>query len=344
MLILRGWREKAKRIIPLNMTGKSDRSRVLPRAPEPVAEPGVDSRLRLNLRLLEVFVATARSGSTRAAAQRVARSQSAASTALAELESLMGQPLFDRVGRRLVLNPQGEALLPQAIALLDHAAEVQGLFETPHHTPLRLAASLTIGEYLLPSWIAAWKLAHPDSTVRLKIANTSEVIAAVVGLEVDLGFIEGPPAHADLRVQPWLSDELVIVAAPTHPLARGSATHRQLAEAAWILREPGSGTRQASDAWLVARLGPLHVEFELGSTEALKRLAAAGAGLACLSRHTVADELAAGTLVELKTRLPTAARRLAIVVRRDRRLGRAAAAFLAHCRDVPGASPPRGSH
>lgn len=288
-------------------------------------------RLRLTLRQVEVFVATARGGTTRAGGERVARSQSAASAALGELESAVGAQLFDRVGRRLALNENGRALLPGAIAMLDQAAELQGLLTGTHAAPLRMAASLTIGEYLLPDLIARWHLTRPASPVRLTIGNTSEVIAAVVGLDVDVGFIEGPQTHPDLRVHPWLVDELVIAAAPGHPLCQRVATHKQLAQAPWILREMGSGTRQASDSWLTEHLGPLRVEFELGSTEAVKRLAAAGAGLACLSRHAVAQALADGSLVELRTRLPKARRRLAIAVRRDKRLGRATEEFIRHC-------------
>ena len=291
------------------------------------------ARLRLTLRQLEVFAAVARSGSTREAAGRVARSQSAASAALAELEAALGEPLFDRVGRRLVLNENGRALLPGTLALLDQTADLQSLFSGEHAAPLRVAASLTIGEYLLPQLMAQWRQSHPQSTVRLAIGNSSVVITAVAGLDADVGFIEGPQTHADLRVRPWLSDELVIVAAPGHPLAGGNtrATVRQLAEQQWILRELGSGTRQASDRWLIEHLGSLSIGFELGSTEAIKRLAAAGAGLACLSRHTVQHELTAGSLVALRTRLPVARRRLAMVVRRDKQLGRATQDFIDHC-------------
>jgi DNA-binding transcriptional LysR family regulator len=290
-----------------------------------------NTRLLLNLRQLEVFVATARSGSTHAAALRVARSQSAASAALAELESTLDAQLFDRVGRRLVLNENGRALLPGAIALIDQASELQGLFSSDHRAPLRLAASLTIGEYLLPETIARWKSDHPASPVQLLIGNTSKVIQSVVDMEVDIGFIEGPQTHPALLVRRWLEDELTIVAAPTHPLAARPATHRQLANATWILREPTSGTRQAADVWLLEHLGPLQVQYELGSTEAIKRLAAAGAGVACVSRHAVTVELAQGGLVELRTRLPRSRRRLAIAVRRDKRLGRSAADFMRHC-------------
>ncbi len=301
------------------------------RRPAHEAHQKLDQRLRLSLRQLEVFAAIARSGSTRVAAARVARSQSAASAALAELELGLGVELFDRVGRRLVLNENGRALLPGSTALLDHAAELQSLFNAEHAATLRVAASLTTGEYLLPDLLAKWQLSHPNSAVRLAIGNTSEVISAVVGLEADVGFIEGPQTHPDLQVRPWLSDELVIVAAPHHALAAARVTTAQLREATWILREHGSGTRQASDSWLIEHLGSLKVGFELGSTEAIKRLAAAGAGLGCLSRHAVAQALARGELVALRTRLPVARRRLAMVLRRDKRLGRTTQDFIGHC-------------
>ena len=97
-------------------------------------------------------------------------------------------------------------------------------------------------------------------------------------------------------MQRWLEDELIIVAAPDASAgARAPQRTRQLTDATWILREPASGTRQAADAWLLEHLGTLQVQYELGSTEAIKRLAAAGAGLACVSRHAVAAELAQGS-------------------------------------------------
>lgn len=292
-------------------------------------------RLRLSLRALEVFVATAQAGSTRAAAAQVSRSQSAASSMIASLESQLGASLFDRVGRRLALNARGQALLPQAVALLDHAADVQRLFTADEALPLRVAASLTIGEYLLPPLLAAWKRRHPGHRVRLVVGNTSEVIDAVAGLRADVGFIEGAQTHPELRLERWLDDDLVVVAAPSHPLAGRRATARQLAQEVWVMRETGSGTRQAADAWLLERVGPLQVDFELGSTEAIKRLVAAGAGIACLSRHAVQGAIADGSLVELRTRLPAARRRLAIITRRGRRLPHVATAFIQHCAERP---------
>ena len=306
------------------MSEKTDQQAVSSSAPSA-------QRLRLTLRQLEVFVATARAGSTRGGALRVARSQSAASAALAELEAAFGQPLFDRIGRRLQLNDAGRTVLPGALAVLEQAMELQSLLGSGVAPPLRVAASLTIGEYLLPDHIARWHLAHTGSLVQMTVGNTAKVIRAVVEREVDLGFVEGPQTHPDLLLRRWLEDELVIVAAPSHPLAQRAPTLRALAAAEWILREPDSGTRQAADAWLLPRLGALRVAFELGSTEAIKRLAAAGAGLACMSRHTVAAELHGGTLVALSTPLPRARRPLAVVMRRDRPPRQTATAFLQHC-------------
>jgi DNA-binding transcriptional LysR family regulator len=290
-----------------------------------------DSASAPTLRQLGVFVAVARAGSTRAAADRVARSQSAASSALAELESTLGVKLFDRVGRRLTLNAQGRALLPRAVGLLEQAAEIGRLFGAADQGALRVAASFTVGEYLLPPLIAGWKRAHPGIRLRLDIANTRAVLDAVAALEVDVGFIEGARTHPDLDVAHWREDELVVVAAGDHPMAGRRVDRAWLRAAPWILREPGSGTREAADRWLVPGLGRFRIEMELGSNEAVKRAVAAGLGVGLLSVHAVVEAVAAGSLKRLQTPLPPMHRALAIVTHRERPPGQALAGFLAHC-------------
>src|ERR1700754_276451 len=266
------------------------------------------SRLRLNLRQLEVFVATARAGSTRAAAERVARSQSAASAALAELEAAVGAPLFDRISRRPVLDEHGRAPLPRAAAMIDDATELQHLYGSGHAVPLRVAASFTIGEYLLPERVAEWKVAHPGSHLRMRVSNTDDVIDAVARHEVDIGFVEGARTHPDLLMRPWLSDELVMFAAATHPLAGRRVGNEQLRSASWVVREPGSGTREATDRWLLEHLGAVDIAYELGSTEAIKRLVGFGAGIGCVSRYAVAQAFDEGWLLALQTRPPKGTR------------------------------------
>ena len=312
--------------IQLTRRSETTVARAVPQRNDPAG-----ARLRLGLRQCEVFVATALEGSTRGAASRVARSQSAASTALLDLEAILGATLFDRIGRGLRLNENGRALLPKAQALLDQAAELQGLFSDAHRAPLRIAASFTIGEYLMPALIARWSSMHPASELSMRIGNTSEVIASVASFDVDLGFIEGPQSHPELVVHPWLQDELIVIASPSHPLAGRVASRRQLADADWVLREQGSGTRQVTDAWLARHLQTVRIGLELGSTEAIKGVIAIGAGLGFLSRYAVAQRLADGSLVEIRTRLPAEKRRLSVVLHRNKRLGRTTAAFAAHC-------------
>ncbi|HYE71171.1 MAG TPA: LysR family transcriptional regulator [Aquabacterium sp.] len=288
-------------------------------------------RLRLTLRQLEVFAAVARGGSTRAAAAEVARSQSAASTALGELEGTLGVRLFDRVGKRLVLNENGRALLPMAEGLLAQAGETEALFTGAHHAPIRLASSYTIGEYVLPQLIAGWKAAHPGSRIHLRIANTHEVFEAIGAFTADVGFIEGQHTHPDLRLRRWRADAMVVVASPKHPLAARRPTLAQLSEAPWILREAGSGTREASDRWLIPQLNEVRVDLELGSNEAVKRAVALGLGLGCLSGLAVADAIEQGWLVEVRTPFAKQQRTLSIVVHRAKKLGSVSGEFLRHC-------------
>ncbi len=289
------------------------------------------NRLRLTLKQLEVFVATAHDGSTRSAAERVSRSQSAASSALVELESLLGVALFDRVGRRLVLNENGRSFFPKAASIVEASGELEHLFQGQHAAPLRVAASMTIGEHILPLMLARWIESHPDSPVQLQIANTGGVLRAVAAFDADIGFIEGPQSHADLAMREWMRDEMVIVASPTHPLAGRTATRSDLRRARWALRERGSGTREAADRWLLAQLGQVQVDFELGTPEAIKALVAAGVALSFLSRHSVFTSLARGELSEVRTGLPSAARQLTVVTHRERKLGAGCEAFLSHC-------------
>lgn len=290
-----------------------------------------DQRLKLTLRQLEVFTAVARGGTTRAAAAEISRSQSAASNALGQLEAVLGVQLFDRVGKKIMINENGRALLPRAAGVLEEAAETEALFTAAHAAPLRLAASYTIGEYLLPELIARWKAAHPRSHLRVHIANTHDVFGAVADFRADLGFIEGLHTHPELVVRRWRTDQMVIIAAPGHPMAGRKVTARQLNEASWVLREPGSGTREASDRWLIPHLTQMEVELELGSNEAVKRAVAAGLGLGCLSRLAVAEAIAQGWLVELAAAFPSAERTLSIVRHRSKKLGASAQDFMQHC-------------
>lgn len=295
--------------------------------------------MRVTLRQLEIFAAIARAGSTTAAAEDIALSQSATSAALNELESLLGGKLFNRVGRGLVLNEHGRSMLPQALWVLDAAQGIESQFgEAGRSTApqLRIAASTTTGNYLLPRLIAAYRLEVPAAAFRLEIGNTQHVARAVADFEADLGFIEGPTTDKRLKVIPWVADELVVVASPRHALARAAKRRRitvaQLREETWLLREPGSGTREVVAAALLPHLHRLRTDVELGSAEAIKEAAAAGLGLTCLSRHAVEDLVGLGRLAILPTQLPPMRRMLYVIHHEHRYLSPALQRFLAFCR------------
>lgn len=264
--------------------------------------------MKITLRQIQIFLAVAQAGSTTAAAELVALSQSAASAALNELESALAVQLFDRVGKRLVLNDNGRLLMPQARHLLDAAQGIEQQFLSANQAggQLRLGASTTIGSYLLPQMIASYRQQQPDLQMRVVVANTADIVAAVSHFEVDMALIEGPCHASDVEVEPWMTDALIVVAAPSHPLASPSQklSLKKLSEAEWLMREEGSGTREAVEHALLPYLHHLPMACEFGNSEAIKRATAEGMGISCLSRAVVQDLLDSGQLIELKTPLP----------------------------------------
>jgi len=257
--------------------------------------------MRYTLRQLEVFLATARHENVTRAADELAMSQSAASGALRELETQFDTQLFDRVGKRLQLNTVGRELRPRAQRLLDEAAELERkLVGGDTQGRLHIGATLTIGNYLALDIIAAFRERLPGAEVELSIANTETIAARVARFDLDMGLVEGEYHHPDLDTRHWRQDELVVFAAPDHPLAaKKRLTDKDLIRADWIVRESGSGTRQAFDRAMHGILTDLHLGMQLQQPRAIKRAVQSGLGVGCLSRISVADEFQQQTLVEL---------------------------------------------
>jgi len=293
--------------------------------------------MRFSFRQLEVFLAAARLENLSRAAERLAMSQSAASGALRELESQFGIRLFDRVGKRLQLNDLGRALQPQAEALLEQAQQLERSLERHEvQGELKVGATLTIGNYLAVELIARFMGEQPGARVALEVANTARIAAAVRAFELDVGLIEGELHDPELEVTTWREDALVVFAAPDHPLARRRRlSDTDLRAATWILREPGSGTRQTFDRAMHGLLADLRVQLELQHTEAIKRAVEAGLGLGCLSRLTVAAEFAAGRLVPLRVPQRDFTRHFYLILRRGKYRSPGLEGWLALCRQGP---------
>lgn len=186
--------------------------------------------MHITLRQLEVFTEVLKSGSTTQASVMLALSQSAVSAALTDLEGQLGVQLFDRVGKRLVVNEHGRLLYPRALALLEQAVEIEQLFREDNGA-IRVYASSTIGNYILPGVIARYRRDFPALPLELSVGNSQDVITAVLDFRVDIGLIEGPCHNTEIISEPWLEDELVVFAAPSSPLAQGPVTLEQLAAA-----------------------------------------------------------------------------------------------------------------
>lgn len=291
--------------------------------------------MRYTLRQVEVFLAVAKHQNVTRAADELAMSQSAASGALKELEAQFDTRLFDRLGKRLRLNTFGRALRPVAQHLLDQALALeQALAGGDQRGRLHIGATLTIGNYLALDIIAAYRLRHPGTEVSLSIANTENIAARVAGFDLDMGLIEGEYHHPDLETRHWREDELVVFAAPDHPLADG----RQLSDSdliglEWIVRERGSGTRQAFDRAMHGILPDLTVAMELQQPRAIKRAVESGLGVGCLSRISVEGALQRGTLVELPVRHRDFRREWFLVSHREKFRSAALEQWYALCQD-----------
>lgn len=293
--------------------------------------------IHLTLRQVQIFAAIARAGSTTAAAREISLSQSATSAALNELEALLGGKLFDRVGRRLVLNEHGRSMLPQARGLIEAARGLESEFgaEGRASAPrLAIAASTTIGNYVLPHVLASYRRRQGAARFGMRIANTQQVVQAVAGFDVDLGFIEGPTTEPQVTVIPWITDEMVVACSPDDPLARrrGRVGVEELRQANWLLREPGSGTREVVERMLQPRLHQLKSDIDLGSAQAIIEAAAEGLGITCLSLHAVRDMVKLKKLVLLRTALPRMRRTFYIIHHEHRYISPTLERFISHCR------------
>lgn len=250
------------------------------------------ARTRVTLRQLEAFRAVCLAGTVSAAATRLARTQSAVSLALHELEAALGVRLFERVGRGLRQTDAARRLLPRATELVDRAAELPAVAGDPTAGARHLAigATRSIGPYWMPELLSDFARARPGVAIELVVANTGVLLSRVRDLSLAFAFIEGEVLEPGLGVRRWIDDEMCLFARAQHPRPA------DLRGAQWALRERGSGTRETFLRAMQPLIGAPAIGVEVDDPEALKRLVAAGDWFGCLSRRSVQAELRAGTL------------------------------------------------
>ncbi|MFE9554835.1 LysR family transcriptional regulator [Streptomyces sp. NPDC006692] len=274
-----------------------------------------------DLGAMELLLAVARHGSLGRAARDLGITQPAASSRIRSMERLLGVTLVDR-------SPRGSRLTAEGVLVTDWARRVVEAAEAfdagaqalrgRRDSRLRVAASMTIAEYLLPGWLIALRAERPGTAVSLSAGNSAVVAQRLLADEAELGFVEGLGVPAGLDSAVIAHDRLVVVAAPSHPWARRRRPldPAELAATPLILRERGSGTRQVLDAALAAHGGLAEPLLELASTTAVKAAVVSGAGPSVLSELALGEELAAQRLVKVQVEGVRLRRELRAVWRR----------------------------
>jgi DNA-binding transcriptional LysR family regulator len=287
----------------------------------------------LTFRQLEVFLAIARAGSFRRAADTLHLSQPALSQHVAELERVLGARLFDRLSRAVKLTEAGRVLEDHAhrlFATVASAREVIADLGGLKRGSLVVGASTTPGIYVLPRLIAAFRDSYPGINLSMQIGNSAVIEERIRANELDLGVVGGHALHAGEEcVTAGLVDELLLVVPSNHRWARrrevavGHLTTERL-----LIREPGSATRLVTERALQQHGVRLGASMELGHTEAIKQAVMAGLGVAFISVHAVRGEVASHRLSALRLKGVRIRRHFHVIHNEARTLGASARAFI----------------
>jgi DNA-binding transcriptional LysR family regulator len=289
-------------------------------------------------RRLQAFHTVAKHRSFTKAAEALCMTQPAVTFQIRQLEEHFNTRLFDRGNGRIQLTPTGVVALQyveRILALYGELDEKVRELTGQEGGVLMIGASTTIAEFLLPRILGEFKVRHPGIVPQLVVANSDTVQTRVMERTLDVGFIEGDSHRGTLVTDVCCEDELQVVCAPSHPLARRkSLAVDALTEHPYISREVGSGTREVIDRYLEkAGLGTdaLQIVMEASSPEALKRLVATGLGFAIMSRATAEKEVRLGDLVQIPL-VPALVRHLAVVYTRERIHSKAVNEFVSFAR------------
>jgi DNA-binding transcriptional LysR family regulator len=298
---------------------------------------GFDSRVTVHQ--LRIFKMVADHHNFSRAAEALHLSQPAVSHQIKALSAAVAAPLFEEIGRRIHLTSAGTLVYEHAsriIADFEMAGRALDELHGLRRGLLRLSGDTTVGIYVLPDVLGAFREAYPDVDVNLDVGNRQHVYDRLIANEADFAVVGRlwPRPTIPLATRPFLPNELIAIAAARHPLA---GTKRisiaRLAEEPFITREPGSGTRETAEGALRRAGRPVRTVMELASNGAIKRAVARGLGVAIISRHAVTMEIRLGLLAELAVAGFPLRRQWHMVYARDKRFGPVERAFLAFIDD-----------
>ena len=276
----------------------------------------------MNLNQLKVFYLAAKKGNLSAAAQELFITQPAVTKGIQRLQEFYEIKFVDHIGKKLVLTDAGEVLYEIAEKIFELESQAEDSirdFQQRKRGHVRILASESFGDYYLPRIIIAFSKTYPLVRITMNILPTEQVVENTVALNNDLGFISYPVEHPKLRVREVLEDRLVIIAPPTHPIARKKKiAPADLADQPMIMHESGSAPRNAIDEYI--RTNNIAVKFllEVSSNRAIKRAVEEGIGIALISRKVAQEEIRTGRLAAIPLAAPTMIRKFYMIHHKDK--------------------------
>jgi len=256
--------------------------------------------MKLTLRQMEIFLNVVSSGHLTNVAKEMSLSQSAISMSIKELESILGRPVFDRINKKLVLNEVGRAFHKEIDPIFKKLSDIEYEFKNSENKGMiRVGASTTIVDYLMPSIICSYMSSYPDVKITLKEGNTQEIAKMIQEGSIDIGFVEGFVSGSDIMKEKIGVDELLIVTENKEIANAAPMYIDELSQMRWVLREEGSGTREVFLDYIKEKVDDLNVFLELGHTESIKSILMNRECLTCISKISVDKELHEGKLFQV---------------------------------------------
>ncbi len=256
---------------------------------------------KLTLRQLEIFLNVVKEGHLTNVAKGMGLSQSAISMAIKELEKILGNPLFDRINKKLILNEMGRAFEKEITPILKKINDIEYEFKnTANKGMVRVGASTTIVDYLMPPIICSYMNNYPDVKVALKEGNTKNIVNLIKEGELDVAFIEGVVNDSDIIKTIIGVDELIVVT--TNKELEEQCFIDTLQDKKWVLREEGSGTREVFLDYIKDKVQHLNIFLELGHTESIKSLLLNHQCVTCISKIAVSSEIENKKLIQIPLR------------------------------------------
>ena len=273
--------------------------------------------MKITLRQMEIFLNVVKSGHLTNVAKDMKLSQSAISMSIKELENILGRPIFDRINKKLILNEIGRAFHKEIVPVFKKISDIEYEFKNSlNKGMIRVGASTTIVDYMMPSIICKYMNSYSDVKISLKEGNSKDIVSLIKEGVIDIGFIEGTVLDSDIISERIGVDELIVVTADES--LNENYFIDSLADRRWVLREEGSGTREIFLDYIKDKTEPLNIFLELGHTESIKSILLNHHCLTCISKIAVKNELKKGALHQINIRNFECKRNFLMIYHKDK--------------------------